>query len=142
MFHGDQQEAGPAAGTDLEYQVNVDFWTAIRGGSLKLQITRQVPCPTCHGAASTGGEVVCPECEGTGQVTQMGGRMKFNIQCPRCGGTGKSQQTCATCNGQGTLREQRRPNFASSRERAMGSAFVWRAKEMPESTAERQGICT
>jgi molecular chaperone DnaJ len=103
MFHGDQQEAGPQPGSDLEYQVNVDFWTAIRGGSLKLQITRQVVCPTCHGTASKGGETVCPECDGTGQVTQMGGRMKFNIQCPRCGGTGQVQQTCATCHGQGTV---------------------------------------
>ena len=24
----------------------------------------------------------CPECNGTGQVTQMGGRMKFNIHVP------------------------------------------------------------
>ncbi|MGC1870992.1 MAG: J domain-containing protein [Acidobacteriaceae bacterium] len=103
MFHGDQQEAGPQPGSDLEYQVNVDFWTAIRGGSLKLQITRQVPCSTCHGTASKGGETVCPECDGTGQVTQMGGRMKFNIQCPRCGGTGQVQQSCATCQGQGTV---------------------------------------
>ena len=76
MFHGDQQEAGPQPGSDLEYQVNVDFWTAIRGGSLKLQITRQVVCPTCHGTASKGGETVCPECDGTGQVTQMGRRVR------------------------------------------------------------------
>ncbi|HET9100156.1 MAG TPA: J domain-containing protein [Acidobacteriaceae bacterium] len=103
MFHGDQRESGPQPGSDLEYQVNVDFWTAIRGGSLKLQITRQVACPTCHGTASKGGETVCPECDGTGQVTQMGGRMKFNIQCPRCGGTGQVQQNCATCHGQGTI---------------------------------------
>ena len=103
MFHGDPQEAGPQPGSDLEYQVSVDFWTAIRGGSLKLQITRQAVCPACHGAASKGGETVCPECDGTGQVTQMGGRMKFNIQCPRCGGTGQTQQTCATCHGQGTV---------------------------------------
>ena len=103
MFHEDQREAGPQPGSDLEYQVNVDFWTAIRGGSLKLQITRQVVCPTCNGAAYKGGETVCPECDGTGQVTQMGGRMKFNIQCPRCGGTGQVQQSCATCHGQGTV---------------------------------------
>jgi molecular chaperone DnaJ len=103
-FRGGQpQEAGPQPGTDLEYQVNVDFWTAIRGGSLRLQITRQVVCPTCHGAASSGGETVCPECDGTGQVTQMGGRMKFNIECPRCGGTGKIARECATCHGQGTV---------------------------------------
>jgi molecular chaperone DnaJ len=100
---GAAQETGPQPGSDLEYQVNVDFWTAIRGGSLRLQITRQVVCPTCHGTASTGGESICPECNGTGQVTQMGGRMKFNIECPRCGGSGKIRGECPTCHGQGTV---------------------------------------
>jgi len=45
----------------------------------------------------------CPECHGTGQVTQMGGRMKFNIQCPRCGGSGRIQEACPTCHGEGTV---------------------------------------
>ncbi len=107
VFNGGQRESGaqpgPQPGSDLEYQVNVDFWTAIRGGSLRLQITRQVVCPTCHGAASSGGDMICPECSGSGQVTQMGGRMKFNIQCPRCGGSGHIQQECPTCHGQGTV---------------------------------------
>lgn len=96
-------ETGPQPGTDLEYQVDVDFWTAIRGGTLRLQITRQVVCPTCHGTASSGGAMKCPECDGTGQVTQLGGRMKFNIECPRCGGTGQLRQECPTCHGAGTV---------------------------------------
>lgn len=99
---GGAEATGPEAGTDLEYQVNVDFWTAIRGGTLKLQITRQIGCTTCHGTGTAGAEMVCPECNGTGQVTQMGGRMKFNVQCPRCGGSGKVQRACPTCHGQGT----------------------------------------
>ncbi len=33
-------ESAPLGGTDLEYQVTVPFWTAIRGGSLKLNIQR------------------------------------------------------------------------------------------------------
>jgi molecular chaperone DnaJ len=45
----------------------------------------------------------CPECNGTGQVTQMGGRMKFNIPCPRCNGTGRTSNACATCHGEGTV---------------------------------------
>lgn len=104
MFHqGGREQQGPQAGSDLEYQVQVDFWTAIRGGTTRLQIQRQEVCPACKGKASTGGSQTCPECHGTGQVTQMGGRMKFNIQCPRCGGTGKVQNACPTCHGEGTV---------------------------------------
>jgi molecular chaperone DnaJ len=104
MFNGGQRSSrGPQPGTDLEYQVNVDFWTLIRGGVTKLEITRQETCPTCKGKSTSGGSMECPECHGTGQVTQMGGRMKFNIQCPRCDGTGKVQNACGTCHGAGVL---------------------------------------
>ena len=102
-FNGGQREDGPQPGTDLEYQVNVDFWTSIRGGTVKLQITRKEVCPACKGKASSGADSICPECDGSGQVTQMGGRMKFNLQCPRCGGTGKIHSACPTCNGEGAV---------------------------------------
>jgi molecular chaperone DnaJ len=100
---GRQPQSGPQPGTDLEYTVNVDFWTAVRGGTARLQILRQETCPTCHGKASSGAPIQCPECHGTGHVTQMGGRMKFNIQCPRCGGSGRIQESCPTCHGDGTV---------------------------------------
>ena len=104
IFSGGQKHSrGPEAGTDLEYKVSVDFWTAVRGGRTRLQVQRQETCPTCKGKASTGSTQVCPECGGTGQVTQMGGQMKFTLQCPRCGGTGKLQNSCPTCDGQGTV---------------------------------------
>ncbi len=103
MFNGGRQARGPQPGTDLEYQVQVDFWTSIRGGVTKLEIQRQEQCPTCKGRAVTGGSMECPECHGSGQVTQMGGRMKFNIQCPKCGGTGKVQNSCRTCDGAGVV---------------------------------------
>jgi len=104
MFNGGGRQArGPQPGTDLEYQVQVDFWTAIRGGTTRLEIQRQEQCPTCKGRAVTGGAMECPECHGAGQVTQMGGRMKFNIQCPRCGGAGKVQHQCSTCDGAGVV---------------------------------------
>ena len=45
----------------------------------------------------------CPECGGKGQITQTGGRMKFNVPCPRCHGTGKNISTCPTCHGEGTV---------------------------------------
>jgi len=94
---------GPEPGTDLEYQVNVPFWTAIRGGVMRLNITRQDVCSQCHGQGVLESPGKCPECNGTGQITQTGGRMKFNVQCPRCHGTGKNLTTCPTCHGEGTV---------------------------------------
>ncbi|HLZ40656.1 MAG TPA: J domain-containing protein [Candidatus Sulfotelmatobacter sp.] len=96
-------EEGPEPGTDLEYQVNVPFWTAIRGGVMRLNITRQDVCSQCHGQGFLEAPGKCPECGGTGQITQTGGRMKFNVQCPRCHGTGKNLTTCPTCHGEGTV---------------------------------------
>ena len=105
IFTGAQhpQPRGPQPGTDIEYQATVDFWTAIRGGQARIQINRQEVCPTCHGQAHTGGSMTCSECHGTGQVTQMGVRMKFNITCPSCNGTGKTSNDCANCHGEGTV---------------------------------------
>jgi len=103
IFRGGPKARGPRPGTDLEYQVSVDFWSAVRGGVARLEIERQETCLTCKGKSTTSGSVECPECHGSGQVTQMGGRMKFNIQCPRCGGAGKVQNACATCDGEGVV---------------------------------------
>ena len=94
---------GPQPAPAPEDQPEADCWPAIRGGTARVQIQRQEACPSCHGQASTGGPHTCPECNGSGQVTQMGGRMKFNIQCPSCGGTGKVRTACRTCHGDGTI---------------------------------------
>ena len=123
-------EEGPEPGTDLEYQVNVPFWTAIRGGVMRLNITRQDVCSTCHGQGSFEAPGKCPECNGTGQITQTGGRMKFNVQCPRCHGTGKNLTMCPTCHGEGT----------SSKHRTAGSPNQGRDARWPAHTfaGERQ----
>jgi molecular chaperone DnaJ len=96
-------DEGPEPGTDLEYQVNVPFWTAIRGGVMRLNISRHDVCANCHGQGFLEAPGKCPQCNGTGQITQTGGRMKFNVQCPRCHGTGKNISTCPTCHGEGTV---------------------------------------
>ena len=94
---------GPEPGSDLEYQVNVPFWTAIRGGVMRLNISRHDACAHCHGNGFVEAAGTCPECGGKGQITQTGGRMKFNVPCPRCHGTGKNISTCPTCHGEGTV---------------------------------------
>ncbi len=105
MFSGGRgaAPAGPESGSDLEYQVNVGFWQAIKGAVMRISVTRRDVCLTCQGSGgiATGGN--CPNCGGKGQVTQMSGNMKFNVACPQCGGSGKSQTVCRSCDGEGAV---------------------------------------
>jgi molecular chaperone DnaJ len=107
FFHsGGGGEAEPEAqkGADLEYGLNIGFWQAIRGTQAKIEITRYDECPTCHGGGGNeAGSMACPQCNGTGSVSQMAGNMKFNLTCPRCNGKGRLKNACPTCGGDGRL---------------------------------------
>ncbi len=92
------------AGGDLEYQIEIDFWDAVRGAVKKLQITRLDTCETCHGTGAIGSAQTCTVCGGTGTIQQAAGKMRFNVPCTRCGGTGKIRTPCRTCGGEGRVR--------------------------------------
>jgi len=92
------------AGGDLEYQIEIDFWDAVRGAVKKISITRLDACETCHGTGAIGSPHTCETCHGTGTVQQSAGKMRFNVPCPRCGGTGKLRTPCRTCGGEGRIR--------------------------------------
>src|SRR5258706_1677983 len=100
---GATEDDGPEPGNDLEYQVNVPFWTAIRGGVMRMNITRRDVCANCHGEGYLESPGTCQQCKGKGTIEQTGGRMKFNVTCPRCHGTGKNISTCPVCHGEGTV---------------------------------------
>jgi molecular chaperone DnaJ len=91
-------------GGDLEYQIEIDFWDAVRGAVKRLQITRMDTCETCHGTGAVGTPQTCPTCNGTGSIQQTAGKMRFNVPCSRCGGTGKLRTMCPTCGGEGRVR--------------------------------------
>jgi molecular chaperone DnaJ len=101
---GDASTAPPEKGADLEYGLSIDFWQAIKGTQVRLNISRQETCTTCNGTGSRpGANAVCPECNGSGSVTQTAGAMKFSLTCPRCDGTGRLRNKCATCHGDGLI---------------------------------------
>lgn len=100
----EENSGGAEKGSDLEYGMNIDFWESIRGTQIKLNINRQELCSNCNGSGGAGGNTaVCPECDGTGNVTQMAGAMKFNLTCPRCDGKGRLRNVCPKCHGDGRL---------------------------------------
>jgi len=91
-------------GSDLEYEITITFWEAVRGTVKKLTIARLEPCPNCRGAGAIGKPQTCTACGGTGQISQTSGKMRFNIPCSRCGGAGKVRTLCSNCGGEGRLR--------------------------------------
>lgn len=93
-------------GSDLEFQIDISFAEAMHGTVKKLQITRLDVCNVCHGTGAAPGDEsgkTCPTCGGSGQVTQVSGRMRFQITCSRCGGTGKLHSVCRNCGGEGRV---------------------------------------
>jgi molecular chaperone DnaJ len=91
-------------GTDLEFQIDISFAEAMHGAVKRLNITRLDVCPVCHGTgAAPGEEKVCPTCGGSGQVTQVSGKMRFQMTCSRCGGSGKLRSVCKNCGGEGRV---------------------------------------
>jgi molecular chaperone DnaJ len=99
-----QREEESEAGTDLEFHIDITFAEAMRGTVKKLSITRLDVCNVCHGeGVQPGDEKVCPTCGGSGQVTQVSGKMRFQVPCSRCGGTGRLQTICKNCGGEGRV---------------------------------------
>ena len=93
----------PDRGSDLEFVANVGFWDAIRGTELRLQVPRQDACSQCAGRGYQQTARTCPECNGSGKVSQTSGRMKFDLACPRCGGSGRLREACRNCHGSGVV---------------------------------------
>ncbi len=101
---GSAMEPEHEPGGDLEYQIEIGFWDAVRGAVKKLSITPLDTCETCHGTGAVGTPQTCTVCGGTGTIRQSAGKMKFNVPCTRCGGTGKLRTVCKTCGGEGRVR--------------------------------------
>jgi molecular chaperone DnaJ len=102
----DVEHEAPARGGDIEHHVHLSFWDAVRGTNLRLTVSRNEECPTCHGTgAGHGAAVTCKTCNGTGKVSRQAGAMRFSGPCPDCQGTGKHRPRCPTCGSSGLIRK-------------------------------------
>lgn len=121
MFFGGQggfggsHKPGPERGSDLRYDLEIDFKEAAFGKDVELNIPRTETCESCHGSGAAAGThpETCPTCKGTGQVqfTQNTpfGRMINAKVCDRCNGEGTIVHTpCKTCGGKGKKRVKRK----------------------------------
>ncbi len=105
LFGGGAQARGPSKGRDIESRLEIDFLTAINGGTTRISLQKSKPCPRCGGAGriSTGAESVCKTCGGTGQTKVAQGPINFSQVCPECEGTGRGGEPCPECRGAGSV---------------------------------------
>jgi molecular chaperone DnaJ len=106
---------GPQRGENIEYQVEVPFRTAARGGTITVTLPVTEDCPVCTGTGAKPGTpiITCPECKGAGTITFGQGGFGVTRPCPNCYGRGKvPQDPCDNCHGQGQIRQQKTVNVS------------------------------
>lgn len=102
--HGQPQER---RGPDLHVELEVSLDELYNGGSVEIDISKQVVCDHCHGSGARRSEdiQICAACQGRGMTVtrvQLGPGMvqQFQQTCDKCGGKGKVIKTaCPACSG-------------------------------------------
>ena len=104
---------GPRKGSDLNLSMDITFEEAFLGTEKEVIINRNETCDVCHGTGAKPGTnpIKCPDCHGTGQVTQVQNTILGQVQttrtCGKCHGTGEViTDVCENCKGKGTIRKQ------------------------------------
>ncbi len=98
----------PRRGTDLRYDVSLEFEEAVFGVEKEIAFERLERCSACSGSGAEPGTtpVRCSNCNGTGEVRQVRqtflGSMVNVATCPTCGGRGETVGSpCRVCGGRG-----------------------------------------
>ena len=102
---------GPRPGRNVEYVVEVGFETAIRGGTITINVPITEDCAVCGGSGAAPGSSprTCPECKGTGTVSFGQGGFAVKRPCPNCMGRGTiPEKACTACDGTGMVRQSRK----------------------------------
>jgi len=103
--------AQPKPGSDLRYDLTLDFLDAAMGTEVTLEVPRVIHCHTCGGNGAKPGaqRIPCPQCGGRGVVSRSHGIFQITTTCTRCGGAREFySEACPTCNGEGMVREKKK----------------------------------
>jgi molecular chaperone DnaJ len=106
-----RQGRRPRRGSDLRYDLSLEFEEAIFGTEKEIEVPRHETCPTCSGNGAEPGTspIRCPECNGTGEVRRQTGFFINISTCPRCHGQGEIiTAPCRECQGRGIVTRTRR----------------------------------
>jgi molecular chaperone DnaJ len=115
FFGGGEQREGPRRGSDILYELSIDFEDAATGKTIDIEIPRTENCDVCKGSGAKPGtsDKTCPTCRGAGQVSRAQntpfGRFMTTSTCGTCRGAGRVIDTpCTTCHGTGKVQKRRK----------------------------------
>lgn len=91
-------------GSDLRFDLELNFEEAVRGCEKKISVSKLDSCSDCNGsgAQSGSGKVTCGTCRGKGRVIRSNGIFSVQQTCPTCNGQGSNiEKPCRKCHGKG-----------------------------------------
>lgn len=112
-FGGSRRRGGrrQARGSDLRYDMGLEFMEAAFGAEKEITIKKAEACEECNGSGCEAGTSpqVCQYCQGTGQATTRQGFFTVRTTCPACRGQGRTiENPCPGCNGAGLVEKEKR----------------------------------
>ena len=114
MRAGNARTPGPARGSDLRYDLEIELDEAFSGVEREISFQSLVSCESCAGNGARPGTsaVTCEGCGGTGMMRSIRqsalGQFVTQSPCARCGGQGRVVASpCESCRGRGCLERLR-----------------------------------
>ena len=101
---------GPGRGSDLRYDLVIDFDSAAFGTTEEITIQREEDCGTCLGTGGKPGTEpeTCATCGGRGEVIQQQSFLQIRTACPSCRGAGQRYaEVCPDCMGRKRVANER-----------------------------------
>lgn len=115
LFGGKRRREGPHRGSDILYELSINFEDAAFGKTADLEVPRMETCDMCNGSGAKPGTSpkTCSVCRGTGQVSRTQntpfGKFMTTSTCGTCHGIGTIIGTpCSACYGSGNVQRRRR----------------------------------
>jgi molecular chaperone DnaJ len=108
---GGVRESRVQAGSDLRYDLVLDFMDATLGTEVTIEVPRIINCRICGGTGAKPGtsKIPCPQCGGRGVVSRTHGIFQITTTCSRCGGLREFiAEPCPTCHGEGQVRDKKK----------------------------------
>ena len=101
---------GAQRGSDLRYNLEVNFNDAFRGKAASVRVPSSVSCEMCKGSGAKPGTApkTCGTCNGAGKLRSQSGFFTVERACPTCAGRGQViADPCMACGGQGRVTKER-----------------------------------